>query len=118
LAEYLRRGARNVAMEVSSHGLDQGRVAGIKYDAAVFTNLTRDHLDYHGSMEAYGEAKAKLFEARGVKHRIINVDDEFGRSLARRYPGAATYGTSRLTPRASCLASNIVLSDAGVRFHV
>src|SRR5207253_931915 len=51
LADYLRRGARSLAMEVSSHGLHQSRVAGIEYDVAVFTNLTRDHLDYHGSME-------------------------------------------------------------------
>jgi UDP-N-acetylmuramoyl-L-alanyl-D-glutamate--2,6-diaminopimelate ligase len=118
LADYLRRGARHVAMEVSSHGLDQGRVAGIKYDAAVFTNLTRDHLDYHGSMEAYGEAKAQLLEARGVRYRIINVDDAFGRELARRYPGCVTYGTSPVAPRPSLLASNIVLSDSGVRFHL
>jgi UDP-N-acetylmuramoyl-L-alanyl-D-glutamate--2,6-diaminopimelate ligase len=118
LADYLRRGARHVAMEVSSHGLDQGRVSGIKYDAAVFTNLTRDHLDYHGSMEAYAEAKAMLFEARGVKHRIINVDDEFGRELARRYPGSITYGASPVDPRPLLLASNVALSDAGVRFQV
>ena len=118
LADYLRRGARHVAMEVSSHGLDQGRVAGIKYDAAIFTNLTRDHLDYHGSMEAYGEAKAQLLEARGVKHRIVNVDDEFGRQLARRYPDAVTYSTSSSAPRASYRASKIALSDAGVGFHL
>ena len=115
LAEYLRRGARNVAMEVSSHGLDQGRVSGIKYDAAIFTNLTRDHLDYHGSMEAYAEAKAKLFTAHGLQHRIVNVDDEFGRELAKRFPGAVTYATRG---KARILASSIVLSDAGVRFNV
>jgi len=118
LADYLRRGARNVAMEVSSHGLDQGRVTGIKYDAAVFTNLTRDHLDYHGSMESYGEAKARLFTARGVKHRIINADDDFGRELARRFPDAVTYATAQRQPHAAYRASNIALSDAGVRFHV
>jgi UDP-N-acetylmuramoyl-L-alanyl-D-glutamate--2,6-diaminopimelate ligase len=123
LADYLRRGARHVAMEVSSHGLDQGRVSGIKYDAAVFTNLTRDHLDYHGSMQAYGEAKAMLFEARGVKHRVVNVDDEFGRELAKRYVDVITYGTAtgngqRGAARARLLASNIALSDAGVRFQV
>jgi UDP-N-acetylmuramoyl-L-alanyl-D-glutamate--2,6-diaminopimelate ligase len=105
LADYLRRGARNVAMEVSSHGLDQGRVTGIKYDAAVFTNLTRDHLDYHGSMESYGEAKARLFTARGVKHRIINADDDFGRELARRFPDAVTYATAQRQPHAAYRAS-------------
>ena len=115
LAEYLRRGARAVAMEVSSHGLDQGRVSGIKYDAAVFTNLTRDHLDYHGSMHEYAEAKAKLFSAHGLQHRIVNADDAFGRELAKRFAGTLTYATRG---KAHLLASNIVLSDAGVRFDV
>jgi UDP-N-acetylmuramoyl-L-alanyl-D-glutamate--2,6-diaminopimelate ligase len=124
LADYLRRGARHVAMEVSSHGLDQGRVSGIKYDAAVFTNLTRDHLDYHGSMEAYGEAKAQLFSARGVRHRIVNIDDEFGRELARRFAGVVTYGTQAAGDRQQAagkptlVASNIALSDAGLRFDL
>ncbi|MGZ5065001.1 MAG: Mur ligase family protein, partial [Usitatibacter sp.] len=93
LADYLRRGARCVAMEVSSHGLDQARVAGIKYDTAVFTNLTRDHLDYHGTMEAYAEAKFALFRARGLAHRVINIDDDWGASFAERLGGGViTYG--------------------------
>jgi UDP-N-acetylmuramoyl-L-alanyl-D-glutamate--2,6-diaminopimelate ligase len=124
LAEYLRRGARNVAMEVSSHGLDQGRVAGIKFDTAVFTNLTRDHLDYHGTMEAYGEAKFGLFMARGLTHSVINIDDDWGASLAERLGSdVITYGRARGTgheargkPRIA--ASEIGLSEAGVRFHV
>jgi UDP-N-acetylmuramoyl-L-alanyl-D-glutamate--2,6-diaminopimelate ligase len=84
LADYLRRGAKVAAMEVSSHGLDQGRAAGIKFDVAVFTNLTRDHLDYHGTMEAYAEAKYRLFNARGVGRAVINVDDGWGRRFADR----------------------------------
>ncbi|MDQ1309939.1 MAG: UDP-N-acetylmuramoyl-L-alanyl-D-glutamate--2, 6-diaminopimelate ligase, partial [Pseudomonadota bacterium] len=84
LADYLRSGAHAVAMEVSSHGLDQDRVAGIEYDVAVFTNLTRDHLDYHGTLEAYGEAKARLFRAPGLRRCVINVRDDFGRALAER----------------------------------
>ena len=84
LAEYLRRGAKVAAMEVSSHGLDQGRAAGIKLDVAVFTNLTRDHLDYHGTMEAYAEAKYRLFSARGAGRAVINVDDAWGRRFAER----------------------------------
>jgi UDP-N-acetylmuramoyl-L-alanyl-D-glutamate--2,6-diaminopimelate ligase len=119
LAEYLRRGARAVAMEVSSHGLDQGRVAGIKYDAAVFTNLTRDHLDYHGTMESYAEAKYLLFSARGLKHAIINIDDEWGAKFAQRLQGSGidiiTYGTEA---GARLLAAHIGLSEAGVRFRV
>ena len=58
-----RAGARAVAMEVSSHGLTQGRVSGVAFDCGLFTNLSHDHLDYHGSMEAYAEAKAMLFDA-------------------------------------------------------
>jgi UDP-N-acetylmuramoyl-L-alanyl-D-glutamate--2,6-diaminopimelate ligase len=119
LADYLRRGARCVAMEVSSHGLHQGRVAGIKYDCAIFTNLTRDHLDYHGTMEAYAEAKAALFEARGLKHAVVNLDDAYGAKLARRLEGKGlniiTYGAgsaSRLR------AADIGLSESGVRFRV
>jgi UDP-N-acetylmuramoyl-L-alanyl-D-glutamate--2,6-diaminopimelate ligase len=119
LAEYLRRGARVAAMEVSSHGLDQARVAGIRYDLAVFTNLTRDHLDYHGTMEAYAEAKARLFAARGLKTAVVNVDDAFGRTLAVRLAGkpidVITYSTG-VDRHARLLASDIHLSEAGVRF--
>ncbi|WP_244261057.1 Mur ligase family protein, partial [Pseudomonas aeruginosa] len=79
LATLKQAGARAVAMEVSSHGLDQGRVAALGFDIAVFTNLSRDHLDYHGSMEAYAAAKAKLFAWPGLRCRVINLDDDFGR---------------------------------------
>ena len=65
-------------MEVSSHGLDQGRVNGVAFDVALFTNLTRDHLDYHGTMAAYGAAKARLFAWPGLAAAVINVDDAFG----------------------------------------
>ena len=116
LADYLRRGARNVAMEVSSHGLDQDRVAGIKYDAAIFTNLTRDHLDYHGTMEAYAEAKFRLFSARGLRHSVINIDDDWGASFVERLAGdVITYGSRK---DARLRASRVGLSEAGVRFHV
>jgi UDP-N-acetylmuramoyl-L-alanyl-D-glutamate--2,6-diaminopimelate ligase len=84
LRDMLQGGARACAMEVSSHGLDQGRTAGIKFDVALFTNLTRDHLDYHGSMEAYAQAKARLFQARGLKVAVLNIDDAFGAELERR----------------------------------
>ena len=68
LAQLRSSGVREVAMEVSSHALDQGRVDGVRFHVAAFTNLTRDHLDYHGSMQAYGAAKAKLFQAADLKH--------------------------------------------------
>jgi UDP-N-acetylmuramoyl-L-alanyl-D-glutamate--2,6-diaminopimelate ligase len=82
LASLRKQGARAAAMEVSSHGLAQGRVAALAFDVAVFTNLSRDHLDYHGSMEAYGAVKAQLFKMPGLKCRVINLDDSLGRSLA------------------------------------
>lgn len=82
LAMLKQAGARAVAMEVSSHGLAQGRVAGLDFDVAVFTNLSRDHLDYHGSMEAYGAVKATLFAWPQLRCRVINLDDPFGRQLA------------------------------------
>jgi len=81
LAEFRRAGADAVVMEVSSHGLDQGRVNGVTFEVALFTNLTRDHLDYHATMAAYGAAKARLFTAPGLRVSVINADDPFGRSL-------------------------------------
>ena len=82
LAELLRQGATGVVMEVSSHGLEQGRVNGVAFVAALFTNLSRDHLDYHGSMERYGAAKARLFRWPELRHAVINLDDRFGKQLA------------------------------------
>ena len=81
MADFLGQGAAHVTMEVSSHALEQGRVKGVSFDVAVFTNLTRDHLDYHGDMEAYGLAKAGLFATAGLKYAVINHDDGFGRRL-------------------------------------
>ncbi|HSN00198.1 MAG TPA: UDP-N-acetylmuramoyl-L-alanyl-D-glutamate--2,6-diaminopimelate ligase [Rudaea sp.] len=82
LARFRDAGASHVAMEVSSHALDQGRVNAVDFEVAVFTNLTRDHLDYHGTMQAYGAAKARLFAWPGLRSAVINVDDAFGRELA------------------------------------
>jgi UDP-N-acetylmuramoyl-L-alanyl-D-glutamate--2,6-diaminopimelate ligase len=82
LADYKQKGASSVVMEVSSHGLSQGRVAGIAFDMAIFTNLSRDHLDYHGDMESYAGAKKLLFKNPGLKKVIVNIDDEFGREIA------------------------------------
>ena len=86
LRTLLDAGARWVAMEVSSHALDQERTAAVRLPVTGFTNLTRDHLDYHGTMEAYGAAKESLFASRGVEHAVINVDDAFGLEMAGRLP--------------------------------
>ncbi|OIN09983.1 UDP-N-acetylmuramoyl-L-alanyl-D-glutamate--2,6-diaminopimelate ligase [Oceanisphaera psychrotolerans] len=90
LAEQQQAGARRLAMEVSSHGLHQHRVAALNFDVAVFTNLSRDHLDYHGTMAEYGEAKRRLFELCR-KARVINADDPLGRRWLRLYPDAIAY---------------------------
>jgi UDP-N-acetylmuramoyl-L-alanyl-D-glutamate--2,6-diaminopimelate ligase len=82
LAQAVADGTQLVAMEVSSHALVQQRVAGLLFDVAVFTNLTRDHLDYHGSMAEYGAAKALLFTPQLARAAVLNVSDEFGRKLA------------------------------------
>lgn len=82
LADYLRNGAQAVAMEVSSHALVQGRVNGVRYDVALLTNLTRDHLDYHGDMQSYAAAKRRLFDWQSLKFAVINLDDAFGAELA------------------------------------
>ncbi|EKD73261.1 MAG: hypothetical protein ACD_45C00383G0010 [uncultured bacterium] len=84
LADFVQQGAKIAAMEVSSHSLDQGRVNGIGFTVGVFTNLTRDHLDYHGTMKAYGEAKKRLFIQ--TSHAVINADDAFGREIIASLP--------------------------------
>ncbi|MDQ6621061.1 MAG: UDP-N-acetylmuramoyl-L-alanyl-D-glutamate--2,6-diaminopimelate ligase [Pseudomonadota bacterium] len=118
LASFRDDGAKAVAMEVSSHGLDQGRVNGVEYDIALFTNLSRDHLDYHGTMAAYGAAKARLFAWPGLHASVINSDDAFGQSLAdaARARGAKvlTYGFSG----ADLAGSNLRATPDGVSFSV
>jgi UDP-N-acetylmuramoyl-L-alanyl-D-glutamate--2,6-diaminopimelate ligase len=89
LAQLRSSGVREVAMEVSSHALDQGRVAGVRFHTAAFTNLTRDHLDYHGNMRNYGAAKAKLLLLPDLEHIVLNVGDAFGRDFAHVYAGRA-----------------------------
>ncbi len=84
LEGFVAAGVKYAAIEVSSHALDQGRVDGVQFDTTLFTNLSRDHLDYHGDMHAYGEAKAKLFIDHPATRRIINLDSEFGTQLASR----------------------------------
>ncbi len=86
LADFRERNMSHVVMEVSSHGLDQYRVNGVKFDQAIFTNLTRDHLDYHGSMDDYAAAKRRLFTDYGVAQAIINLDDPFGADIIHKLP--------------------------------
>lgn len=88
-------GIVKVIIEASSHALDQNRLAGLRFGSVILTNLERDHLDYHGTQEAYGRAKARLFTDYSSRHQLINVDDEFGRRLAfelQDSPGLVRYG--------------------------
>jgi UDP-N-acetylmuramoyl-L-alanyl-D-glutamate--2,6-diaminopimelate ligase len=88
-------GAECVCMEVSSHAVDQERVGAVRFNTAAFTNLTRDHLDYHGTMEAYAAAKARLFDWPLLANRIVNVDDAFGAQLAARQSNSRLVVTAR-----------------------
>jgi len=86
LSSMQQQGARCVVSEVSSHAMDQGRVRGVMFDLAVLTNLTRDHLDYHGNVEAYADAKRRLFNSEGLRYAVINADDSFGSALLDAIP--------------------------------
>ena len=98
LAEIRDQGAAAAVMEVSSHALDQHRAAAVRFDVAVLTNLGRDHLDYHGTLAAYAEAKGRLFRHAGLKAAVLNLDDAFGRELLAALPdGVEGLGYS-LTP--------------------
>lgn len=115
LADLKKAGAKAVAMEVSSHGLDQGRVSALAFDVAVLTNLSRDHLDYHGTMQAYGQAKAKLFAWNDLRCRVINLDDAFGRQLAAQPQDSRLIGYSLEDSSAYLYCREAHFDDEGVR---
>jgi len=119
LAALREEGADCVAMEVSSHALDQGRVAGVRFHTAVFTNLTRDHLDYHGTMAEYGAAKSMLFAWPTLAARITNIDDPLGSALARAHAGDSgrLVTVSRRDP-ANVRASAVRAATRGVEIDV
>lgn len=106
-------GAKVVAMEVTSHALDQHRVAGTHFDIAVFTQLSRDHLDYHRDMAAYAQAKELLFQQPGLRYGVVNLDDELGQKIIERYHQKLTLiGYSQLgknDPRIACLSATAIV---------
>ena len=123
LARFRDQGLKLVSMEASSHALEQGRLNGVRLAVAVFTNLTRDHLDYHGSMQAYGQAKRRLFEMPGLRHAVINLDDAFGRELATSLPpgvGCTGYTLEdRKSPAGQTLrAMGLMLASGGLSFEL
>ncbi|MHB1085734.1 MAG: UDP-N-acetylmuramoyl-L-alanyl-D-glutamate--2,6-diaminopimelate ligase [Thiobacillus sp.] len=116
LAFYRQQGASACAMEVSSHGLAQGRVNGVSVNVAVLTNLSRDHLDYHGDMDSYADAKARLFSWPGLAWVVLNVDDAFGQRLESetRPARVAGYGFQR----GAVIGEKLRLSQAGLHLKV
>jgi UDP-N-acetylmuramoyl-L-alanyl-D-glutamate--2,6-diaminopimelate ligase len=123
LADYLGQKAAVVAMEVSSHGLDQGRVNGVAFDIAVFTNLTRDHLDYHGDMQAYAAAKKKLFAWHGLKIAVLNRDDTFGFELTQELKAQGkrvlTYGLEKaIADDTDISVKSLELTEQGMHLEV
>ena len=121
LADLKHEGAKEVVMEVSSHALDQGRAAGVAFDVAVFTNLSHEHLDYHGNMMNYGLAKRRLFESKTLKYAVINIDDDFGRALLVSMPGSVgtvSYGFNSKELLPSLLGSDLKLDQTGLSMHV
>lgn len=121
MAQMLRAGCRACVMEVSSHALEQKRVCGVEFDVAIFTNLTQDHLDFHGSMENYFAAKQKLFTAlRQSRKRgtaVINLDDESGSRLSRAASGEAQL-TYAINSRATLRALSVQLGKNETKFAV
>ena len=114
LRRWLDHGASSVCMEVSSHGLDQDRVEGVRFRVAVFTNLTRDHLDYHGDMESYSRAKQRLFRFPGLRSIVVNSDDPVGREILGFSGSLRTlsYGSNG----ADLVAEDVEVSVEGITF--
>jgi len=121
LAEMQQQNVKCVAMEVSSHALDQGRVDNIVFNSAVFTNLTHDHLDYHGGIEEYARAKERLFSMPGLRYAVINCDDAYGRDLLSRLDHdikILSYGLKKESTQPDIYANNIVQTEAGLEFDL
>lgn len=123
LRELLEQGKRTVAMEVSSHGLEQGRVCGVRFKGALFTNLSRDHLDYHGSMEDYLAAKLRLFRQPELEFAVINLDDAYADEVIKQVaPGVKVWGfggNDGLYPAIERVwAENVEYAVDGMRFDV
>jgi UDP-N-acetylmuramoyl-L-alanyl-D-glutamate--2,6-diaminopimelate ligase len=117
LSEMAGAGVTGAVMEASSHALDQDRLAGISYDVAVLTNVTQDHLDYHGDMDTYFASKRKLFTVclKDPAKAVVNFDDPYGRALLADFPGAVGYGLGDSGVPARALRGEIVRRAASGR---
>ncbi|QBF83342.1 UDP-N-acetylmuramoyl-L-alanyl-D-glutamate--2,6-diaminopimelate ligase [Shewanella maritima] len=119
LAEFSSLGCSTCAMEVSSHGLSQGRVEAVPFSTAVFTNLSRDHLDFHGDMQSYGAAKKRLFSFPHVRHGVINADDDIGKKWLNELSDRGYQSYSLINPNADYFCDAIHYHNQGVsaRLH-
>lgn len=116
LSDFVADGVERVAMEVSSHSLDQARVKGLSFHTAIFTNLSRDHLDYHGDLVSYAGAKMQLFAMPGLTNAVINVDDPVGAEIALQLPPTVNLCSySLVNANASLYAKEVVASATGTR---
>ncbi len=124
LAQIVNAGCRAAAMEVSSHALAQDRARGLEWDVAVFTNLTQDHLDFHGTMESYFDSKAKLFAQLGSQQKkpkpvaIVNIDDRYGEQLLDRIGKRVAVVTYGMSVRADFRASNYRVEFNGTSYQL
>ncbi|WP_404419783.1 UDP-N-acetylmuramoyl-L-alanyl-D-glutamate--2,6-diaminopimelate ligase [Marinospirillum sp.] len=116
--DWMACGVQEVCLEASSHALDQGRLDGLPVTTAVFTNLTRDHLDYHRTLEAYAEAKSQLFLRPELQVRVVNLDDPLGRKLAEPNSTPLTLGYSLQQPEADLSLTHSVFSEQGVTAEI
>jgi UDP-N-acetylmuramoyl-L-alanyl-D-glutamate--2,6-diaminopimelate ligase len=123
LAELLKANKKAVAIEVSSHGLDQGRINGVAIKGAIYTNISRDHLDYHGTMDAYIQAKLLLLKSVGLAFVVVNLDDVFSDQIVAAVPekveiwGFSVKGKTR-SNCTNIIAENILSTDNGIEFEL
>ena len=119
LRDFADRGCDAVAIEASSIGLAEHRLAATRIDVALFTNLTRDHLDYHGDMEAYWAGQARALRLAGARAAVVDIDDEHGAALADDLVGGAGRHLDRLGARPGALrARGLAYHDGGIGFDV
>lgn len=124
MADFREQEVTTVVMEVSSHALAQGRVNGVAFDTAVFTNLSRDHLDYHGNMDNYGEEKLKLFLFTSLQQMVVNLDDDFAEKIIEKAQchadkdGAKVVTYSKYDKNADYFADDIVMNSDGISFSL
>jgi UDP-N-acetylmuramoyl-L-alanyl-D-glutamate--2,6-diaminopimelate ligase len=124
LAQVVNAGCRAAAMEVSSHALAQNRTRGLEWNVAVFTNLTQDHLDFHGTMESYFESKVKLFTQLGQQENkrkpaaVVNIDDRYGQQLLNKIDKSVAIVTYGMSARADFRASNYRVEFSGTSYQL